>query len=198
MTFSIYSTVYSIDAQAGKDLPCLHSFWRHIFVWHCLENVPYDIWYSKTCVRQPPLKLILVVDVERWLSYKGTCHVILLAKLHDLYLYNTDNFFHINHYLKSVSKVAFLHRFYCNALRRHISLQILYILIRAISSYQYKQQYLVIVYSNQTLKVLIRLHKYTGWSSLCYTDTVARLIKRPLCDRRRLWYRSPAKSYQRL
>ena len=69
--------------------------------------------YSKTCVRQSPLKLTLVVDVERWLSYKGTCHVILLAKLHDMYLYKTDNFFHINHYLKSVSKVAHLHRFYC-------------------------------------------------------------------------------------
>ena len=69
--------------------------------------------YSKTCVRQPPLKLTLVVDVERWLSYKGTCHVILLAKLHDMYLFKTDNFFHINHYLKSVSKVALLHRFYC-------------------------------------------------------------------------------------
>ena len=69
--------------------------------------------YGKTCVRQPPLKLTLVVDVERWLSYKGTCHVILLAKLHDMYLYKTDNFFHINHYLKSVSKVALLHRFYC-------------------------------------------------------------------------------------
>ena len=27
-----------------------------------------------------------------------------LAKLHDMYLYKTDNFFHINHYLKSVSK----------------------------------------------------------------------------------------------
>ena len=49
---------------------------------------------------------------KRWLSYKGTCHVILL-KLHDMYLYKTDNFFHINHYLKSVSKVALLHRFYC-------------------------------------------------------------------------------------
>ena len=45
--------------------------------------------YSKTCVRQPPLKLTLVVDVERWLSYKVTCHVILLAKLHDMYLYKT-------------------------------------------------------------------------------------------------------------
>ena len=62
--------------------------------------------YSNTCVRQKPLKLTLVVDVERWLSYKGTCHVIL-------YLYKTDNFFHINHYLKSVSKVALLHRFCC-------------------------------------------------------------------------------------
>ena len=69
--------------------------------------------YSEACVRKPPLKLTLVVDVERWLSYKGTCHVILLAKLHDIYRYKTDNFFHINHYLKSVSKVALLHRFHC-------------------------------------------------------------------------------------
>ena len=71
--------------------------------------------YSKTCVRQPPFKVTLVVDVERWLSYKGTCHVILLAKLHDMYLYKTDNFIHINHYLKSFSKVALLHRFNCMA-----------------------------------------------------------------------------------
>ena len=70
--------------------------------------------YSKTCVRQPLLKLTLVVDVERWLSYEGTCHVILLAKLYVIYLYKTDNFFHINLYFKSVSKVALLHRFYCN------------------------------------------------------------------------------------
>ena len=40
--------------------------------------------YSETCVR--PLRLTIVVDVERWLSYKGTCHVILLAKLHDMYV----------------------------------------------------------------------------------------------------------------
>ena len=71
--------------------------------------------YSKTCVRQPPLKLTLVVDVERWLSYEDTCHVILLAKLHDMYLNKTDNFFHINLYFMLVSKVALLHRFYCNA-----------------------------------------------------------------------------------
>ena len=50
--------------------------------------------YSETCVRQPPLGLTLVVDVERWLSYKGTCHVILLAKLHDMYLYKTATFPH--------------------------------------------------------------------------------------------------------
>ena len=50
--------------------------------------------YSETCVRKPPLKLTLVVDVERWLSYKGTCHVILLAKLHDMYLYKTVTFPH--------------------------------------------------------------------------------------------------------
>ena len=81
-------------------------------------NYSFFFKYSKTCVRQPPLKLTLVVDVERWLSYKGTCHVILLAKLHDMYLYKTDNFFHINYYLKSVSKVALVHRFYCRPLFR--------------------------------------------------------------------------------
>ena len=48
--------------------------------------------YSKACVRKPPLRLTLVVDMERWLSYKGTCHVILLAKLHDRYLYKTAAF----------------------------------------------------------------------------------------------------------
>ena len=69
--------------------------------------------YNETCVGQPPLRLTLVVNVERWLSYKGTCHVILLAKLHDMYLYKTDAFFHISHYLRSVSKVALLHRCHC-------------------------------------------------------------------------------------
>ena len=60
----------------------------------CEWTMRYDLiktdWitYSKTCVRQPPLKLTLVVDVERWLSYKDKCHV------HDMYLYKTDNFFH--------------------------------------------------------------------------------------------------------
>ena len=78
-----------------------------VLMWHITG-------YSKTCVRQLSLKLTLVVDLERWLYYKGTCHVILLAKLHDMYLYKTDNFFHINNFLKSVSKVALLHRFYCN------------------------------------------------------------------------------------
>ena len=37
----------------------------------------------------------------------------LLAKLHDMYLYKTDSFFHINRYLKLVLKVAVLHRFHC-------------------------------------------------------------------------------------
>ena len=48
--------------------------------------------YSETCVREPHLRLTSAIDVERWLSYKGTCHVILLAKLHDMYLYKTDTF----------------------------------------------------------------------------------------------------------
>ena len=47
--------------------------------------------------------------MERWLSYKGTCHVILLV--HDMYLYKTATFPHQP--LKSVLKVAFLHRFLC-------------------------------------------------------------------------------------
>ena len=45
------------------------------------------------------------------LSYKGTCHVILLAKLHDMYLYKTTTFPHQP--LRSVSKVSVLHRFFC-------------------------------------------------------------------------------------
>ena len=56
------------------------------------------------CIREPTLRLTLMVDMERWLSYKGTCHVILLADRH---------IFHINYCLKSVSKVALLHRFHC-------------------------------------------------------------------------------------
>ena len=55
-----------------------------------------------------------MVDVEKsCLSYKGTCHVILLAKLHDMYLYKTTTFPHQP--LRSISKVAVLHRFYCNS-----------------------------------------------------------------------------------
>ena len=71
------------------------------------------LYYSETCVRQPPMRQILNSegDVERWLSYKGTCHVILLAKLHDMYLYKTVTFPHQP--LKSVSEVALLHRFHC-------------------------------------------------------------------------------------
>ena len=51
---------------------------------------------------------------KRCLSHKGTCHVILLAKLHDMYLYKTATF--PDQPLKSVSKVAFLHRFHCSVL----------------------------------------------------------------------------------
>ena len=32
-----------------------------------------------------------------------------------MYLFKTDTFFHINHYLKSVSKLALLHKFHCTA-----------------------------------------------------------------------------------
>ena len=69
--------------------------------------------YSKTCVREPPSRLTLNSGCcgKGCLSYKGTCHVILLAKLHDMYLYKTTTFPHQP--LRSISKVAVLHRFYC-------------------------------------------------------------------------------------
>ena len=70
--------------------------------------------YCKTCVREPPSRLTLNSGWcgKSCLSYKGTCHVILLAKLHDMYLYKTTTFPHQP--VRSVSKVAALHRFYCN------------------------------------------------------------------------------------
>ena len=68
---------------------------------------------SKTCVKEPPSRLTLNSGWcgKSWLSYKGTCHVILLAKLHEMYLYKTTTFPHQP--LRSISKVAVLHRFYC-------------------------------------------------------------------------------------
>ena len=67
--------------------------------------------YSKTRVREPPSRLALNSGWcgKSCLSYKGTCHVILLAKLHDMYLYKTTTFSHQP--LRSISKVAVLHRF---------------------------------------------------------------------------------------
>ena len=69
--------------------------------------------YSKTYVREPPLRLTLNSGWcgKSCLSYKDTCHVILLAKLHDMYLYKTTTFPHQP--LRSISKVAVLHRFHC-------------------------------------------------------------------------------------
>ena len=50
-------------------------------LWYSLEVPPSGTFNdcSETFVRKVPLRL-LVVDVERWLSYKGTCRVILLVK----------------------------------------------------------------------------------------------------------------------
>ena len=78
--------------------------------WDFLERLT---WYSKTCVSKPPSRLTLNSGWcgKSCLSYKGTCHVILLAKLHDMYLYKTTTFSHQP--LRSISKVAVLHRFYC-------------------------------------------------------------------------------------
>ena len=46
---------------------------------------------TQVCKRAT-FKIDLVVGVERWLPYKGACRLILLAKLHDMYLYKTDTF----------------------------------------------------------------------------------------------------------
>ena len=79
------------------------------------SNLPWNgtYMYSKTCVREPPLRLTLNSGWcgKSCLSYKGTWHVILQAKLHDMYLYKTTTFPHQP--LKSISKVAVLYRFYC-------------------------------------------------------------------------------------
>ena len=50
--------------------------------------------YSKTCIREPPSRLTLNSGWcgKSCLSYNGTCHVILLAKLHDMYLYKINTF----------------------------------------------------------------------------------------------------------
>ena len=73
----------------------------------------HSLIYSKTCVREPPSRLTLNSGWcgKKCLSYKGTCHVILLAKLHDMYLYKTTTFPHQP--LRSILKVAVLHRVYC-------------------------------------------------------------------------------------
>ena len=73
--------------------------------------------YSKTCVREPPSRQTLNSGWcgKSCLSYKGTCHVILQAKLHDMYLYKITTFSHQP--LRSISKVAVLHRFYCTHLK---------------------------------------------------------------------------------
>ena len=87
------------------------------WVWSDCANAQADLnlrWaHSKTCVRQPPSRLTLNSDWggKSCLSFKGTCHVILLAKLHDMYHYKTTTILHQP--LKSISKVAVLHRFYC-------------------------------------------------------------------------------------
>ena len=51
---------------------------------------------SETCIREPPLRQTLNSEgwCKSWLSHKGTCHVILLAKLHDMYLYKIATFPH--------------------------------------------------------------------------------------------------------
>ena len=75
-----------------------------------LHQDSMPIKYSKTCVREPPSRLTLNSSWcgKSCLSYKGTCHVILLAKLHDMYLYKTTTFPYQP--LRSISKVAVLHR----------------------------------------------------------------------------------------
>ena len=89
-------------------------YWWHV-QWYSFTRTCEIRSYSKTCVREPSSRLTLN---SGWCgkscpSYKGTCHVILLAKLHDMYLYKTTTF--PQQPLRSISKVAVLHRFYCRS-----------------------------------------------------------------------------------
>ena len=77
---------------------------RHIFTWCSpVDKARYEKGiYSKTCVREPSSRLTLNSGWcgKSCLSYKGTCHVILLVIL--LANYMTCTFirqppFHINH-----------------------------------------------------------------------------------------------------
>ena len=113
--------VYYLKGVTG--LPIVSSFrdrWYYIFFWKWLIDevrisrallltilvLKFEIQWN--LCKKPLLRLTLVADVER-LSYKGTCHVILLAKLHDMYLFRQPPF-HINpHCLKSVSAVLHHH-----------------------------------------------------------------------------------------
>ena len=110
VVFSPFSIAITSLGEERANLSAFRTFVRFVLVWICRFPLPLGVWEGLrfVIVALPGLSsyLFLVVDVERWLFYKGTCHVIVLAKLHDMYLYKTDNFFHINHYLKSVSKVA--------------------------------------------------------------------------------------------
>ena len=56
-------------------------------------------------------------------SYKGTGHVILLAKLHDMYLYKTTTFPHQS--LRSISKVAVLYRLYSSYMNDQLQVVVL-------------------------------------------------------------------------
>ena len=128
--FSYFSTKAYVVGTHQKHLSeaLLISTTQHMFFWKNKKNIrtsrlkkKHLIWsydylfkhYSKTCVREPPSILTLnsVWCGKSCLSYKGTCHVILLAKLHDMYLYKTTIFPHQP--LRSILKVAVLHRFYC-------------------------------------------------------------------------------------
>ena len=69
---------------------------------HCRPLLYWKGIYSKTCVREPPLTL---TSNSGWCG-KGVClikvrHVILLAKLHDLYLYKAATFPHQPHLSQS-------------------------------------------------------------------------------------------------
>ena len=99
------------------NLSCVYSL--EVLHWgtsneNCQHYENINCGYSKTCVREPPLRLTLNSGWcgKSCLSYKGTCHVILLAKLHDMCLYKTTSFPHQP--LRSISKVAVLYRFYCS------------------------------------------------------------------------------------
>ena len=79
------------------------------FVFNFFKQYISNRKYSKTCVGEPSSRLTLN---SGWCGKSCLSYKVVLAKVHDMYLYKITTFQHQP--LRSISKVAVLHRFYCS------------------------------------------------------------------------------------